>query len=509
MSRERALQGPIAYGVAQSFDYNTTNRVRQLEYLAGVAGEYVERGNPPFYDAGFLEDHIAQLRSQQDGENFSFAWAPENPPGNFLNINTQREGLVIPGPVSVESVEAMLQQEPDIKNLALSVYLNGYSVFRDVSTHLRRHHPDIKIVAGAVGATLPESATLADHLLQGNQIDDMRRLLGEERAPLKITVVPSRTQTTFNGRIKNSTIGVMMTSYGCFYICDFCPATAQFQGKFSAPHSPDEIIAAIGRAHEIVGKDKEIISLSLGDPQGLGDIPVWKEVFKRCRDLGYTVELATTTSSKILKQYSPAELTEGDLCVTCVNIGIESMLNPYPKNDGVDLKEEIAEYQAAGVKIAGTFIIGHDWHDRDNVRREIDQLQVLNPSGYIVSNMMMEPGTAVSVKMQQEGRLLNVPPEFLTAYGFQAFTHPHFQSGFNDMVPVLAGIEARLNQGTAMFGRDIEIFLKRNNPRLKPMQKELTEKLKTAESDEAKALIFYDLVFRNIDLFHPYLTWNV
>ena len=77
------------------------------------------------------------------------------------------------------------------------------------------------------------------------------------------------------------------------------------------------------------------------------------------------------------------------------------------------------------------------------------------------------------------------------------------------MVPVLADVETRLNQGTAMFGRDLEIFLNRNNPRLKPLQRELRQKLKTVKNDEEKARIFYDLAFRNIDLFHPYLTWNV
>ncbi len=509
MQKETVIEGPIAYGVAQSYDYNTTNRAKQLEYLDQVGREYIQRGNPQFYDANFLEEHISALKERQAGENFSFSWAPENPPGNFLNINTQKDGIVIRDPISIENLEKTLKNEPDIKALVVSIYLNGYSVFRDISEHLRKVHPEIKIIAGAVGATIPETSQLSDYSLKGNQIDDLRKLLGEDSRPLKVSVVPSHTQTTYSNQAKNSTIGVMMSSYGCFYQCDFCPATAQFKGKFTAPHSADEIISAIDYAHRMLGKEDEVISLSLADPQGMGDIPTWKEIFKRCRNLGYTVELATTTSSKILKQYSPAEITEGDLCVTCVNIGVESMLNPYAKNDNVDLKEEIKEYQSAGVKIATTFIIGHDWHSRQNIGHEIDQLQELNPSGFIVSNMMMEPDTLVFKKMQQNGRLLNVPPEFLTSYGFQAFTHPYFESGFNDMVPLLAEIEDKLNQGTAMFGRDIEIYLNRNNHRISPLQARLKDKLREADGDDERAMIFYSTIFRNIDLFHPYLTWNV
>ncbi|MDZ7587426.1 MAG: hypothetical protein U0946_06750, partial [Patescibacteria group bacterium] len=311
-----------------------------------VGQEYIKQGNPEFYDPGFLEAHIAEQKRQQQETNFSFSWAPENPHGNFLKLNTQREGMVIPGPVSVENVEALLQQEPDIKNMVLGIYLNGYSQFRQVSQHLRQYHPDVKIIAGAVGTLLPETATLADYLIGGNQINDMRTLLGEPSTPLKITVVPAKTSTTFNGRVKDSSYGIMASAYGCFYVCDFCPATAQFHGKFNHPHSADEIVAAIHQSHKLIGNADQPISLSLGDPQGMGDIPVWKEVFKRCKDMGFLVELATTTSSKILKQYSPEELTGGDLCVTCVNIGVESMLNPYAKNDGVDLAAEIAEYQA-------------------------------------------------------------------------------------------------------------------------------------------------------------------
>lgn len=507
---ERLLSGPIAYGVAQSMEYNTTNRVQQLEHLRQIGQEYVDKGHEPFYDAGFLEEHISKLRSEQQGDNFSFSWASENPHGNFLSLNTQRENFVIPGPVSIENVETLLQKEPDIKNIVLAIYLNGYSRFRKISQHLRKVHPEINIIAGASGVQIPETASLANYLLHGNQIDDMKMLLGEPKTPLRITAVPSYTKTSYNGQEKESTYGVMMTSYGCFYICDFCPATAQYEGKYSAPHSADEIVTAIHQVHERIAPDQKIMSLSLADPQGLGDIPTWKEVFKRCKNMGFVVELVTTTSSKILRQYSLQELTEGDLCVGCVNIGVESMLlSPYKKNEGLDLKAEFAKYQAAGIKIVATFIIGQDWQSPENIKQDVNLLEKLNPAGYIISNMLMEAGTPLYKKMKQEGRLLDVPPEFLTANGFQAFLHPNFASGFNDMVPTLEQIEARLNQGTTMFAKSMDIFLNRQNPRISALQKELRKKSEATETAEEKALLFYNLIFRNIDLFHPYLNWNV
>ncbi|MBI4225599.1 radical SAM protein [Candidatus Roizmanbacteria bacterium] len=515
---ERILQGPIAYVTTQYKEYNTTDQAGKLEHLDRVGRRYIEQGHSPFYDSQFLEHHIAKLRREQRGSNFSFNWLPENPHGNFLRQNTLREGYVLPVLASIDNIEELIKREPDIQNIVFAVYSNGYSVFREIAAHLRKEHPQISIVAGAVGSLYEESQQLADHVLQGNQIGEMRTLLGENiRNPLHIATARSITSTTFDGITKKNKYGIMITSYGCPYTCDFCPTTAQYQGKYETPHTPDEIVNAIYQAHETVAPGKPVMSLNLADPQGLGDVPVWKEVFKRCKDMGFMVELSTTTSSKILRQFTPEELTGGDLCVTCVNVGVESMLVPYAKNRGVDLKNLIDKYQSAGIRIAVTFIIGHDWHTNENIWQDVDQIQQLGASGYIVSNMMMERGTSLFNKMKATGRLLDVPPEFESSYGYQAFTHPQFEPGFNAMVPILSEIERKLNQGTDMFNRDMHFYMKRANRRLietqagLKQQEDEIEKNAGSEEDIAiqKALLFYQTIFRNIDLFHPYITWNV
>ncbi|GEM_PF-1458138 len=524
--QENELKGPIAYAIAQSSQYNTTDQASKLEYLNGVGQEYIAKGNEPFYDIGFLETHIAQLRSEQRGMNFSFTWLPENPHGAFLDVNTQRESVVMPKPITIEDIEELIRSEPDIRTIVIAVYSNGYSCFRDVANHLRTEHPNITLVAGAVGTEFEETKNLAKYQIRGNQLDDMRRLLGEPvRARWKIPVVPSHTSVTYDGIEKMKTIGLITTSYGCPYDCDFCPSVAQYKGRYITPYTAEEIVASIHKAHELVAPDSDVMSISLADPQGLGDVRVWKEVFRICRDMGFSVELATTTSSKILRQYTIDELVGGDLSVSCVNIGVESMLNPYSKNRGVDLKEEIKRYTQGGIKIAVTFIIGHDWHTADNVWEDVQMVRGLDASGFIVSNMMMEPGTPLFQRMKSEGRLLDVPPEFYATYGFQAFTHPYFQSGFNDMTPVLSQIEEMLTQGTAVFSRDINIFLNRKNPGLNQSQGRLIKELQAAEDEmranrnsytdiesaitKRRAKIFYDLVVRNIDFFHPYINWNV
>lgn len=129
-------------------------------------------------------------------------------------------------------------------------------------------------------------------------------------------------------------------------------------------------------------------------------------------------------------------------------------------------------------------------------------------------------------RMKSEGRLLDVPPEFEAAYGYQSFKHPNFESGFNSMVPILSQIEARLNQGTDTFTGDMQFYLQRVNAKIAEAQHRLRTQMakiektvmadnslptdsKKAEVKRRQGQLYYDTIFRNIDLFHPYLTWNV
>src|SRR3989344_983605 len=142
---ERLLSGPVAYATTQYREYNTTDQASKLEHLDTVGRANIEQGHAPFYDAQFLEHHIAKLREEQRGSNFSFKWMPENPHGNFLKQNTHRDGYVMPEPATIESIEKLIQDEPDLRNIVFAVYSNGYSSFRDIATYLHKEHPQIEI----------------------------------------------------------------------------------------------------------------------------------------------------------------------------------------------------------------------------------------------------------------------------------------------------------------------------------------------------------------------------
>jgi len=182
-----------------------------------------------------------------------------------------------------------------------------------------------------------------------------------------------------------------------------------------------------------------------------------------------------------------------------VNIGVESLVRGYKKNCNVDLERLNMSLQNAGINVVSTFIVGLDWHTKENVREEVRLLKNLNSTGYIVANLEMQPGTPVYERYRKVGRLLDVPPELLNFYGYNAFTHPHFMPGFNDMLPLLDGINAEIGGGERSLTRNMEVFLNRKHA--SRSQKSAIRSLK--ENDAVK--FYFSEVIRQIDLFHPFI----
>lgn len=495
--------------------YNTTETLTKLEGL---------RAKPltDYYDQVFLDTYLSDLRSADTSNRLSFRWYPYNPPGHWLSANINRPSKVIERPITLEVVcEELDTGKYDY--LVVAVYLTGYSTFRQIARHVRKHYPRVKIVAASQGALLPETAELADFTLKGSLVHDLRAVIGQPTTdPLHVVTCRSDTVTSFGGFLKRSSLALLISSLGCMYGCDFCPATAQFGTTYVAPFGPEAIRDALIRAHEEIAPSAEIFTVSLAEAQGLGNHKLWKEVFRLCRDLPFQCELVSTTSSKVIQKYTLDELCGGDLSLSTVNIGVESLVRTYAKNKGVDLKAEIARLQAAGVNVVATYIVGLDWQTKEIVREEVKLLKDLGASGYIISNLEMQPNSPLYNTYNRAGRLLDVPPELLSFYGFQAFRHPHFASGFQDMLPLLAEIEEELTTATRTFSASLEIYLNRRSTReaeRRATLRRITEDFKrvlgqncgyepgqVAEiSDWFAAQAYFHLAFRNMDLFHPFI----
>lgn len=500
----------VLFTIAQEKLYNTTDAATQLEQLS-------KKGFESYYDQSQVDEHVATLRA--NAGSLSFRWYPHNAPGEWMSQNT-----ISPSRVDIEPTNPARMEEAinayDPQTIVISTYLSGFSDYRRTAAMIREKYPDKKLIVGSVGALLPEARKLADFALRGDQVSDMRRFLGEEPRPLEPVFVAADTTANFEGQTKSADFGLLISSLGCMYGCDFCPSTAQFGNKYNSPFGVKDIKEAIIRARDTIAPGANHFTLSVAEAQGLGDRGLWKELLRQCADLPFMCDLVTTTSSKILDSYSLEELTSGNMRLTTVNIGVESLIKGYQKNRNMDLKSLIGRLQGAGIQVVSTFIIGLDWHTKENIREEVALLKEIDSNGYIVANLEMQPGTPLFNKYKAEGRLLDVPPELLSFPGYQAFTHPHFSSGFKDMLPLMAEIDAELSEGNHVFAANMQTFLNRKNHQEKRQREEVAAALAdfeknldpnlTAEERAARlqrftASMYFKDIFRQVDLFHPFI----
>ena len=503
----------ILFTIAQDNSYNTTSPAAKLEGLH-------RKGFEKHYDAKFLEEYITKVRQERKGDAFSFSWYPYNAPGQWMSENISIPNKVIPEPITLEKTRQELDSGR-FSHIVIATYLSGYNTFREIAKFVRDKHPEIKVIAASVGALVSETSQLADFTVKGDQVRDLRSIIGQPQTdPLKVVTVKSDTETRFNGVTKKGSYALLVSSLGCMYGCDFCPATAQFGTEYTAPFSAQEIKQAILSAHDTISPESKDFTVSVAEPQGLGNIKLWKEVFRLCRDLPFQCDLVSTTSSKVIQRYSLDELTSGALRLSTVNIGVESLLRGYQKNQGVDLKVLNSRLQEAGINVVSTFIVGLDWQTKENIKEEVRLLKDLGSSGYIVANLEMQPGTPLYTAFKKNGRLLNVPPELLSFYGYQAYAHPNFASGFNDMLPLLGEIEDELTEGSQTLSANLNVFLKRKNDSearqrsiinqmLGDFSKSLDPKAYKNDVsvivDKFAAELYFHLAFRQMDLFHPFI----
>jgi pyruvate-formate lyase-activating enzyme len=503
----------ILFTIAQDNSYNTTSVAAKLEGLR-------RKGFERYYDNKFLEEYITKVRQERKEDAFSFSWCPYNAPGQWMSENISLPNKVIPEPITLEKVKEELDSGR-FDYIVIATYLSGYSTFREIANYVRKKHPEVKVVAASVGALVSESSQLADFTLKGDQVGDLRAIIGQPQTDsLKVVTVRSDTATRFNGIAKKGSYALLVSSLGCMYGCDFCPATAQFGKEYMAPFSAQEIKQAIISTHDKIAPDSNVFTVSVAEPQGLGNVKLWKEVFRLCRDLPFQCDLVSTTSSKVIQRYSLDELTSGALRLSTVNIGVESLLQGYRKNQGVDLKALNSRLQEAGINVVSTFIVGLDWQTKENIREEVRLLKDLGSSGYIVANLEMQPGTPLYTAFKRSGRLLDVPPELLSFYGYQAFTHPHFASGFNDMLPLLGDIEDELAEGNQTLGANLRVFLKRKSESEAKQRSIINQIIRDFSSsldpkaykddvsivvDKFSAELYFHLAFRQMDLFHPFI----
>ncbi|MBX3460834.1 MAG: cobalamin-dependent protein [Planctomycetes bacterium] len=301
---------------------------------------------------------------------------------------------------------------------------------------VRKHLPDAQIVVGGHIANHPDlhARIDADHIVQGEGIEWFRRYLGEDpQRPIRHPVVHTPVNMRSMGiRVPNkpgSTAATLIPSVGCPMGCNFCSTSAMFGGK--------------GKSRVFYETAEELYSVLCGleGKAQARSFFVMDENFllqrKRALRLLELMERDNKpwsyyifTSANVLRGYSIDELVR--LGVSWIWLGLEGKDSRYNKLRGTDTRAMVAEFQANGIRVLGSSIIGLEDHTPANIDDAIDHAVSHATDFHQFMLYTPLPGTPLHRQITQEGRMLPESecdlPEIHGQHRFN-FVHPGIPAG--------------------------------------------------------------------------------
>lgn len=306
---------------------------------------------------------------------------------------------------------------------------------RDVS-------PRSKIILGGFGAAIDhiEDIMGADYICRGEGIRFMRKLLGEPEEfeflhPLVPGVefmgvmgAPMRTLGALSRWLFRRYInvgGTVVNGLGCAEGCDFCSSGQFFRpSRITFLQTGREMYEVMLRYHRRFGIDNFLL---VGDENVFSDQRRLEELHQCMQEHTgkyFSINLSFG-SLNYLARYDPQFLAELGLDV--VWIGIESSIEEFPKNAGLDMAEIVGGLHRYGIKTILSSILCLESHTNENIWQDIDFHLSLKPVYSQFAHLSPCQGTRLWERLVREGRILHtIPVEDRHAFKQIWFTHPHF-----------------------------------------------------------------------------------
>ena len=77
------------------------------------------------------------------------------------------------------------------------------------------------------------------------------------------------------------------------------------------------------------------------------------------------------------------------------------------KRQGKDIKQTFKDLNRYGIGITASMVLGFDFHNRENLKEDIDQFVALKPTFYQIFPLLPCPGTALYERMLEDDRILD------------------------------------------------------------------------------------------------------
>ncbi len=253
----------------------------------------------------------------------------------------------------------------------------------------------------------------ADYLCREEGVGFMRRILDDTPLDREITqyTLPM-TGMSMAGLEVQARIPTILVSLGCPNACDFCNTSAFFHHKKHYVAEPAQVYRFMKNYQTRLRTDNLIVNLF--DEDFFLNKEYVRELGRLLRSDRKTWGIGYFTFGGVrsLSQFEPEELRDSGLSM--VWIGVESFLSGadltddhYGKRKGKEVKELFDNLHRNGIGTVASLVLGFDFHDRENLKQDIDQFVALKPEAYQISPLTPCPGTPLYDRMLEEGRILD------------------------------------------------------------------------------------------------------
>ena len=253
----------------------------------------------------------------------------------------------------------------------------------------------------------------ADYLCREEGVGFMRRILDDTPLDREITQYPlPMTGFSMAGLDVQARVPTILVSLGCPNACDFCNTSAFFHNKKLYVAEPAQVYRFMKNYQARLRSDNLVVILF--DEDFFLNREYVRELGRLLRSDRRTwgISYFTFGGVRSLSQFEPEELRDNGL--SFVWIGVESFLtgadltdDHYGKRKGAEVKELFDKLHRNGIGTVASLVLGFDFHDRENLKQDIDRFVALKPEAYQISPLTPCPGTPLYDRMLEEGRILD------------------------------------------------------------------------------------------------------
>ena len=291
--------------------------------------------------------------------------------------------------------------------------------------YIREISPKTTIMLGSYAAQAFKSIydeetqkKYVDYAVKGEGVKFLREFLGENtNRPIEQKLLPKCGGSPwFVNKYPKGNVAFLVSGLGCPGACDFCATTEMFGFKRLQVLSPEELVHHMGLYHKHFRDVVQVFVIEEDHFRHPEYLIKTKEYWEKNPDVVESLDWFAFGSvdhiHKFADRYGWDALAE--IGIGAIFIGVESKFageHGYVKTKEADAREVFNKLHSIGIRTAGAWICGWDFHNHSNIYEDLNYFVACYPTFQQLTRLSPFPGTVLYDKMKKCGRVKNVPWE--------------------------------------------------------------------------------------------------